>query len=54
MERGRPTENNGKKDRKSGLTILHLTLTPVQQGTRRKSTLWTAKTVWILTPVAPN
>ena len=27
-----------KKKRKSGLTMLYLTLTPVQQGTSRKST----------------
>ena len=28
-----------RKNRKSGSTIFYLTLTPVQQGTRRKSTL---------------
>ena len=39
MERGRPVENYGK-NRKSGSTILYLTLTPVQQGTRRKSTIF--------------
>ena len=27
-----------RKNRKSGSTILYLTITPVQQGTRRKST----------------
>ena len=27
-----------RKNRKSGSTIFYLTLTPVQQGTRRKST----------------
>ena len=29
-----------RKNGKSGLTILYLTLTPVQQGTRRKSTFF--------------
>ena len=40
MERGLSIENYGKKEQKEWLanTVLYLTLTPVQQGTGRKST----------------
>ena len=39
MERGSGRlKTMERKNRKSGSTILYLTLTPVQQGTRRNST----------------
>ena len=41
MERGSSRyKTMERKNRKSGSIIFYLTLTPVQQGTRRKSTIY--------------